>query len=206
MVGHVGLHRTDHRDVVDALADVGKDLADFDPALSVALELEGRPHDGPGSAFGDQVHALGELLAVVFVEGRFGVERIDVGRTAAQEQVNHALGLGGKVWLPRRQRGVEAAGRACRVPERIAPSRLTSASAPMPMPPRQSKSRRVRKTVFPSWLVRAHRFLHRGRKLCGSQREESRGKRRTRPGGDLVTRPGRMAFRASLSIASSGRP
>ena len=119
MVGHVGLHGTDHRDVVDALPDVGKNLTDFDPALTVALELEGRPHHGTGSAFGDQVHAPGEFLAVVFVEGRFVVEGIDVGRTAAQEQVNHAFGLGGKVWLPRRQRGVEVAGRARCVPERI---------------------------------------------------------------------------------------
>ena len=120
MVGHVCLHGTDHRDVVDALPDVGKNLTDFDPALTVALELEGRPENGTGSAFGDQVHARGEFLAVVFIERRFVVEGIDVGRTAVQEQVNHAFGLGGEVWLPRRQRGVEAAAGARCVPERIA--------------------------------------------------------------------------------------
>jgi len=120
MVWHVCLHGTDHRDVVDALADVGKNLTDFDPALTVALELERRPENGTGPAFGYQVHAPGKFLAVVFVEARFVVEGIDVGRTAVQEQVNHAFGLGGKVWLLGRQRGVEVAGRARCVPERIA--------------------------------------------------------------------------------------
>ena len=49
MVGHVGLHGTDHRDVVDALPDVGKKLTDFNSALTVTLELEGRPHDSAGA-------------------------------------------------------------------------------------------------------------------------------------------------------------
>ncbi len=101
MVGHVCLHGADHRDVVDARSDMGKNLTGFYPAPSVALKREGRPHHGPGSALGDQMHALGKFLAVVFVECRFWVEGIHVGRTAVQEQVNHALGLGGKVRFPR---------------------------------------------------------------------------------------------------------
>ena len=37
-----------------------KDLADFNPAFAIALELVGRPHDGARAAFGDEVHALEE--------------------------------------------------------------------------------------------------------------------------------------------------
>ena len=188
MVGHVCLHGTDHRDVVDALPDVGKNLTDFDPALTVALELEGRPHNGTGSAFGDQVHAPGEFLAVVFVECRLVVEGIDVGRTAAQEQVNHAFGLGGKVWLPRRQREVEVAGRARWSPN-ASPITPANASAPMPMPPRQSKSRRVSK-----------RSSHRGWSRCIGFSIESGASCETDRG-----RPGRVSELAPAGIGHSSR-
>ena len=104
MVGDVGLHGADHRDVVNALADVGKNLADFDPALAVALELEGRPHHRAGAALGDQMHAVGKFLAVVFVESRFRIKRIDVGWAAVEEEVNHPLGLAGEMRLLRQQR------------------------------------------------------------------------------------------------------
>ena len=83
MVRHVCLHGPDDGDVVDALADVAENLTDLDAALTVALEREGGPHHGTGSCFGYQVHALREFLAVVFVEGRFAVEGIDMGWTAA---------------------------------------------------------------------------------------------------------------------------
>ena len=35
-----------------------ENLTDFDPVLTVTVELEGRPKNGSRSALGDQVHAL----------------------------------------------------------------------------------------------------------------------------------------------------
>ena len=142
---------------------------------------------------------------MVFVEGRFVVEGIDVGRAAVQEQVNDAFGLGGKVWLLGRERGVEVAGRACCVPERITHDTCqgkrthahTAAAEQLPA---------GQKAVFASWLVTVHRFLHRVRKLRARHGDPGPGQVLSLPRRGLVTRPGPMACRASLSIASSGRP
>ena len=55
VVRHVGVHRADDADVVDAFGDVGKDLADFDAALAVFLKFERRGKRGAGLAFGSEV-------------------------------------------------------------------------------------------------------------------------------------------------------
>jgi hypothetical protein len=47
VVRHVGVHRTNHRDLVDALRDVREQLADFDPALAVFLNLNGDGYAAP---------------------------------------------------------------------------------------------------------------------------------------------------------------
>ena len=96
MIGHVGLHRPDHADVVDALAHMREDLADLDPALAVGLELEGRAERSACLPLGTQVaHRQG--LAVVLRQLGLGVERVDLRRSAVHEQVDHPLGLGGEL-------------------------------------------------------------------------------------------------------------
>ena len=52
MIRDVRVHRADDADVVDALADLGEDLADFDAGLAVLLELERRLEEPAGLAFG----------------------------------------------------------------------------------------------------------------------------------------------------------
>jgi hypothetical protein len=152
MVRHVGSHGADHGDVVDALADVGKDFTNLDPAAPIALELEWRPESRAGAPFGLQVKVLGEFLAVILVEGRLGIKGIDMRRSTAHEQVNHALGLGGKLGFFRRQRRFEAAGCSRRTSAGIAQhgrqGQRTHAHAATTkqFPARQQK-------VFPSRLV-----------------------------------------------------
>ena len=91
---------------------------------------------------------------MVFVEGWFVVEGIDVRRTAVQEQVNHPFGLGGEVRLLGRQRRVEAAGRRLLT----SPSRIPSLNLPVQLHPFPCHRGRASpggsgKRFFSSWLV-----------------------------------------------------
>ena len=119
------------------LADVREELADLDAALAVLLELERRRERRAGAPLGLQRDR--QRLAGVLRERRLGVERVDVRRAAVHEQVDDALRLGGKRRLLRRERIDAAIGAACS-------SRSPSSAqrdAPMPMPQRDSSSRRV---------------------------------------------------------------
>ncbi len=98
MIGDVGVHRADHADVVDHPGRVREQVADFDPALAVLLELEGRAHGRAGLALGGQIGR--HRLAVVAVEHRLGVERVDVRRPAVHEQVDDPLGPGSQRRAP----------------------------------------------------------------------------------------------------------
>ena len=77
--------RPNQTDVVDAFADVREQLADFEAALAVVLELERRSHQVAGLALGFRIAAR-ERHAVIIFERRLAVERIDV-REAAIERV-----------------------------------------------------------------------------------------------------------------------
>ena len=63
---HIGVHRADDGDVVDRLGDVAEDVADFDAALAVLAELEGRRQRGAGRPLGRQ-RAAGQRLAGVLL-------------------------------------------------------------------------------------------------------------------------------------------
>ena len=86
------MHRANDRDVVDRPGDVAKEVADFDAALAVLAEFEGRGQGGAGRALGGQ-HAAGEQLAGVLFEGGLGVEGIHMRRAAVHEDVDDVLGL-----------------------------------------------------------------------------------------------------------------
>jgi hypothetical protein len=57
-------HRANHRDVVDVLGCLRKQLADFNAAFAVGLEFERRRKGRAGFALGAQ--GLGEWLACIF--------------------------------------------------------------------------------------------------------------------------------------------
>ncbi len=95
MVRHIRLHRSDEADVIDAFADVGIEVADFDAALAIFTELEHRRKGGAGFALG--LVMGGDWLARIFLKQGFGVESIDVGGTAIHEQMDDPLGSPGKV-------------------------------------------------------------------------------------------------------------
>ena len=103
MVRHLRIHRAHHGDVVGELRGAGEDLADFEAALAVGLELEGRGKRRAGLAFGAEVF-VGQLLTGVFCERGLGVERVHMRRPAVEEEVDDALGPPGEVRSLRRER------------------------------------------------------------------------------------------------------
>ena len=79
-------------------ADFGKELADLDAALAVALEGERRGHQGSVSLIAAlRAEVRRQRLAGVAGQRRFGVEGIDVRRAAVHEQEDEPLGPGRKV-------------------------------------------------------------------------------------------------------------
>jgi len=96
VIGAVGVHGTDHADVVDALADIGEYLAELDAALSEFLELKWGLQQVAGFALGLQVGG-GHRLAVVLGEHRLGVEGVHLAWAAVEKQEDYALGFGGEV-------------------------------------------------------------------------------------------------------------
>ena len=103
VIGNIGVHRTDNADIIDAAGRPGEQFADLDAVLAVALELVRRTHGAGGLAFGAQVRRR-QRLAVELVEGRLGIEGIDVRRAAVHEQMHDAPRLRGEVRRLRRQR------------------------------------------------------------------------------------------------------
>jgi hypothetical protein len=109
-----------------------------------ACELERRRVSEAGQA--------GQRLVFELRERRLGVERVDVRRRAAGEDVDDVLGLGVEVRLVRRQRVVRrardrapttAAGDELAAEAKLSFSSIASDIAPMPMPHLCSNSRRV---------------------------------------------------------------
>ena len=101
-----GVHAVDERDVIHAPGDLREKRADLLAALAVPFELplgcfEKNPFvAGPILDFG--MIPLGDLLAVVTVELRLVVERVEMRHAAAQVDENDAPGFRRKMSLPRR--------------------------------------------------------------------------------------------------------
>src|SRR2546425_2280281 len=79
-----------------ALAQSREDLADLDAALPASLEGERRAHEVAGLPLGLRISAR-HRLAVVLVQKRFRVERINLRQAAVQEKEDDVFGLGGEV-------------------------------------------------------------------------------------------------------------
>ena len=98
------VHRVDHAEVVHAPGQMREQLADRDPALAVLPEPERRAEQIPRLA---RHHPrLGERqgLAVVALQERLMVERVDLRRPAVHEQEDDPLRAGREMSLARRQR------------------------------------------------------------------------------------------------------
>ena len=90
MIGHVGFHRANDADVINAGGRLFEELADLDAALPVFLELEGRSPRGTGLALGVVVD--GDLLAMPAVERGLRIKGVYMRRSAISEDVDDALG------------------------------------------------------------------------------------------------------------------
>ncbi len=103
MERHFGVHRVDHRALVDHRSDAGKNLADRDTAFTLRPKLKRRLHQGARLALSPQVAAR-IRLTVVLLQSRLVVETVDMRRRAIQEQVDDVLRLRREVGRLRRQR------------------------------------------------------------------------------------------------------
>ena len=117
-------------------------FADLDAALPVFLELERRGKRRAGLAFRGQVLHR-QRLAGILVQGRLGIEGIDVRRAAVGKNMNDSLGLARKLRrLGQERRDIAFRARAA-PPNRPWKEDSARPIAPMPMPQRHRKSRRV---------------------------------------------------------------
>ena len=91
-------HRPDHGHLVGTRSDVRKQIADRQPAFAVLLKrperLQHRPDVGELSRLNLPQDFL-RSLAVVLVEHRLWVKRIDLRRPAVHVEEQHMLGLRG---------------------------------------------------------------------------------------------------------------
>ncbi len=96
VVGDLGDHGPDDGDVVGMGGGLVEQFADFEAAAAAGVEGEGGGEGDAGFAFGAEVFG-GERFAGVAGEGGFGVEGVDVGGAAVEEEVDDAFGFGGEV-------------------------------------------------------------------------------------------------------------
>ncbi len=102
VIRHVGVHGTDHAEIVRHGPDVRKQFGDLQAALAIVPELEWRLPGGPGGTLGPE--HLGQFLAVQPGEFRFGIEGVEVRRSAIHEEVNDVPGLAGELGRSRSER------------------------------------------------------------------------------------------------------
>ena len=90
MIWHIGVHGSNHRDFVDALGNMWKQITDFNSALAML----------PKSKWGGESRTrlslrlwilLWEKLSGVLLQQGLRVKRIHVRRPAIHEQVNHSF-------------------------------------------------------------------------------------------------------------------
>lgn len=97
-----GIHGANHGDVVGDTSDVWKPVGDLHAAFSISGEWEGGAFDFELGALelGDLLsrgEGLGHRFAVTFFQGRFVVERFQVGGPSCHAQMDDALDLRGVV-------------------------------------------------------------------------------------------------------------
>src|SRR5205807_7884378 len=88
----IAVHRADEADVIDALADVRKQIAHFSAALSAWFKLPERRE-----VFGRLGIACRNGLACVLSKAGFGIEAVHVRHPAGHIKENDALCLAGEM-------------------------------------------------------------------------------------------------------------
>ena len=89
-------HRADHAKVVHARGDIRKQRADRNAALAVLLERPWRLHQAADIVLAERQAALERhRLAVILVQARLWIERVDARRPAVHEQEDDAFDRGG---------------------------------------------------------------------------------------------------------------
>ena len=96
MVIHIGVHRSDQRDVVGDTAETRQQLAQFHSALALRSELEWAGVD-LGTRFSRVVvlDLAGEVLHMQLLQFRLGVGHVDMAWPPLHEQGDHRAGLRG---------------------------------------------------------------------------------------------------------------
>ena len=97
MIELLGMHGTDHADVVDDGAEPGHEIAHPLSALPMFFVVKNRPHHlgcslDKGKALSLEVF-LGAILTVKLGQGGLVLEKIDLRRGTRHVQVNDRLGL-----------------------------------------------------------------------------------------------------------------
>ena len=98
------VHRADHCDVVDATADVRKEVADFNAAVTVLPELPRRCQQVAGPSKLELRFGERQWLAIHLCEFRLRVERVNMRHPAVHEQEDDPLRSGGEVRQPGSER------------------------------------------------------------------------------------------------------
>lgn len=99
VLGKLGGHRADDRELVGVPSDLREQAADFDPALTVLGKLPRGPHHRPivVELSGSYLKELGGIATMILREQRLGIEGIDLGHSAIHVEEDDAAGLGSKM-------------------------------------------------------------------------------------------------------------
>ncbi len=94
VIDSVAYHGANHAKIVDAGADIRKQVAHCNPALPILLVRPLRFQQAADAVFSKGESALEwDRLAIVFLKARLGVERVDAGGSAVHVKEDDALGL-----------------------------------------------------------------------------------------------------------------
>src|SRR5438105_10518474 len=102
VLGKIGGHRAYDTQIIHALGNLREKLADRYSTLTIFLE---RPWAGQGIAVVIELGGLHfhlERLAMFFLEARFGIESIHLGRPAVHVEKDNIAGFGGVMGRARR--------------------------------------------------------------------------------------------------------
>ena len=98
MVRIVGIHRTNHTQIIRKLGREGQEFTDFQSALAMVTVLKRNGHQRSGGTLGSQIGTL-RFLTRKLVQRRLGIKQIALKRPTVHEQVNNPLDFGLKMRL-----------------------------------------------------------------------------------------------------------
>ena len=103
MIRHIGLHGSNHGDIIDASSHMRKEVTDLDPTLPMMLEFKRRCKSSARLTFGAQILRRQHLPGIA-VKLWLGIKAVHVRRPTIHEEMDHSLCLAGKQGLTRCKR------------------------------------------------------------------------------------------------------